>query len=61
VLSYEPEEMKRQLKSIFEELREGKPKDFHPDWEYVAQFERRKLVQKIAAIFDEVAAQRGAR
>ena len=58
VLSYEPEEMKRQLKSIFEEWREGKFKDFHPDWEYVAQFERRKLVQKIAAIFDEVAAQR---
>jgi glycosyltransferase involved in cell wall biosynthesis len=59
VLSYEPEEIKRQLKSIFEEWREGKLKDFHPDWEYVAQFERRKLVQKIAAIFDEVAAQRG--
>ncbi|HXZ95170.1 MAG TPA: glycosyltransferase, partial [Dehalococcoidia bacterium] len=54
VLSYEPEDMKRQLKSIFEEWRQGKFKDFHPDWEYVAQFERRKLVQKIAAIFDEV-------
>jgi glycosyltransferase involved in cell wall biosynthesis len=59
VLCYEPEEMKRQLKSIFEEWREGKLKDFHPDWEYVAQFERRRLVQKIVAIFDEIAAQRG--
>lgn len=59
VLSHEPEEMKGQLKSIFGEWREGKFKDFHPDWDYVAQFERRKLVQKIAAVFDEVAAQRG--
>ncbi len=58
VLSYDPEEMKRQLKPIFQEWREGKFKDFHPDWDYVAQFERRKLVQKIAAVFDEVAAQR---
>jgi hypothetical protein len=61
VLSYEMEEMKRQLKSIFEKWRQGKFKDFHPDWEYVAQFERRKLVQKMAAIFDEVAAQRSDR
>jgi hypothetical protein len=58
VLSYEMEEMKKQLKSIFEEWREGKFKDFHPDWDYVSQFERRKLVQRMAAIFDEVVAQR---
>jgi len=58
VLSYEPEEMKRQLKSIFEEWRVGKFKDFHPDWDYVAQFERRKIVERIAAVFDQVAAQR---
>lgn len=56
VLSYDRAQMKEQLKSIFEEWRRGKFKDFHPDWEYVAQFERRKLVQRIAAIFDEVAA-----
>jgi len=57
VLSYEPEEMKRQLKSIFEEWKQGKFKAFHPDWDYVAQFERKKLVQRMAAIFDEVVAQ----
>ena len=58
VLSHEPEQMKEQLRDIFEQWRQGRFKNFHPDWEYVAQFERRKLVQKIAAIFDEVAAQR---
>jgi glycosyltransferase involved in cell wall biosynthesis len=58
VLSHEPGQMKEELRDIFEQWRQGKFKDFHPDWEYVARFERRKLVQKIAAIFDEVAAQR---
>lgn len=56
VLSYDSDQMKEQLKSIFREWRDGKFKDFHPDWEYVEQFERRKLVQKMAAIFDEVTA-----
>jgi len=56
--AHEMEEMKKQLKSIFAEWREGKFKDFHPDWDYVAQFERRKLVQKMAGIFDEVVAKR---
>jgi len=50
--------MKGQLKSIFREWREGKFKDFHPDRDYVAQFERGKLVQKMAGIFDEVVAKR---
>lgn len=56
--AHEMEEMKKQLKSIFAEWREGKFKDFHPDWDYVAQFERRKIVERIAAVFDQVAAQR---
>jgi glycosyltransferase involved in cell wall biosynthesis len=58
IISHDSEEMKRQLKSIFEEWKQGKFKAFHPDWDYVAQFERKKLVQKIAAVFDEVVAQR---
>lgn len=58
VLSYDSEQMKEQLKSIFAEWREAKFKDFHPDLDYVSQFERRKLVQKIASIFDDVVAQR---
>ena len=54
ILSYEQEKMKEQLKVIFEEWKKGKFKDFHPDWEYIAQFERRKLTRELARIFDEV-------
>jgi glycosyltransferase involved in cell wall biosynthesis len=54
VLSYEPEKMKEQLKVIFDEWRKGKFKDFHPDWEYISQFERRNLIKKLAQVFDEV-------
>jgi glycosyltransferase involved in cell wall biosynthesis len=55
VLSHEPGQMKEQLRDIFEQWRQGKFRDFHPDWEYVAQFERRKLTEKLANIFNEVA------
>jgi len=54
ILSHDPEEMKRQLKDIFSQWREGKLKDFHPDWEYIAQFERRNLTRKLVTIFDKV-------
>jgi len=56
ILSHNPEKMKEQLKNIFEDWKKGKFKDFHPDWEYIAQFERKKLTKKLANIFDEVAA-----
>lgn len=55
VLSHEPGQMKEQLRDIFEQWRQGKFKDFHPDWEYVAQFERRKLTEKLANVFNGVA------
>lgn len=58
VLSYEKEEMKKQLKAIFGQWREGGFKDFHPDGEYVSQFERRNLTTRLVNIFDEVSAQR---
>lgn len=54
ILSHEPGEMREQLKAIFDEWTKGKFKDFHPDREYIAQFERRKLTQKLAELFDEV-------
>ena len=49
-LSYE-----EQLRGIFERWRGGEFDHFHPDWDYVAQFERRKLTEKLAHVFDEVA------
>ncbi len=54
VLSYDLEEMKQQLKDIFAQWRKGKFKDFHPDWEYIAQFERWNLTKKLVAIFNKV-------
>jgi hypothetical protein len=58
VLSYDREKMERQLENIFAEWRGGHFKDFHPDWEYVGQFERKKLTKKLSDIFDEVVGQR---
>ncbi len=54
VLSYEQEEMKKQLKAIFNEWREGKFKNFQPDWGYISQFERRNLVKRLVDVFNEV-------
>ena len=54
ILSYNPEKMKEQLKNIFEDWKNGKFKDFHPDWEYIAQFERKKLTKRLANIFNKV-------
>lgn len=56
VLSYEQEEMKEQLKAIFDQWREGKFKSFHPDWEYVSQFECRNLATRLVDIFNKAIA-----
>lgn len=58
ILSHEAEDMKRQLKSIFSEWKQGRLKDFHPDASYVAQFDRRRLSEKLALVFDKVLEQR---
>jgi len=50
ILSHDSEEMKEQLTDIFNRCRQGKFQDFQPDLEYVAQFERRDLVKRIAAV-----------
>ena len=55
ILSYDEEKMKEQLREIFERWRRREFDDFHPDWDYVAQFERRKLTENLAHLFDEVA------
>jgi glycosyltransferase involved in cell wall biosynthesis len=54
ILSYDKETMKNQLKEIFEKHRGGMFKDFQPSWEYIRQFERKKLTQKLGGVFDEV-------
>ena len=46
--------MKKQITDIFNQWKEGKFKDFHPDWGYVAQFERHRLAEKMVAIFNKV-------
>ena len=55
ILPCDEGDMKKQLREIFKRWRRGEFDDFHPDWDYVAQFERRKLTQQLAQIFDEVA------
>lgn len=54
ILSYDTEKMKDQLRGIFEKHRQGLLKNFQPDWEYISQFERKSLTQRVAGIFDEV-------
>jgi glycosyltransferase involved in cell wall biosynthesis len=56
VLSYEQNKMQEQLKMIFEKWRKGEFKDFHREWEYVAQFERRNLTKGLADVFNEITA-----
>lgn len=58
VLSHERDRMKEQLSVIFDQWRQGKFKNFQPDWEYVSQFERRNLTTRLVDIFNEVSAQR---
>jgi len=52
VLSYDPEKLKQQLTLIFQGWKTGEFKGFRPDWEYVAQFERRNLTKQLAECFD---------
>jgi glycosyltransferase involved in cell wall biosynthesis len=54
ILSHDEKKMKEQLREIFQRWRRGEFNDFHPDWDYVAQFERKKLTEKLAHLFDEV-------
>jgi hypothetical protein len=54
IISHASEEMREQLIDIFNRYRQGKFQDFQPDLEYLAQFERRNLVKKIANIFDNL-------
>lgn len=56
VLSYEQEEMKNQLKTVFDQWRQGKFKDFQANLEYVSQFERRNLTKKLVDIFNGIVA-----
>ncbi len=56
ILSYEFEKMKEQLRNIFRQWKQGEFRNFHPKWEYVSQFERRNLADRIVAIFNQVVA-----
>ena len=53
ILSHERGELKEQLLDIFDQWRGGKFKGFHPDWEYVAQFERRNLTRRLVDVFNK--------
>lgn len=54
ILSHDQERMKRQLIEVFDKWRQGGLKDFHPDWTYVNRFERRRITERIAQLFDKV-------
>lgn len=54
ILPYEKIKMEQQLKQIFEMHKEGTFTNFHPDWKYISQYERKKLTQRLALVFDEV-------
>jgi glycosyltransferase involved in cell wall biosynthesis len=54
VLSFDQEQMRQQLKNIFDGWRKGKLKSFQPDRKYITQFERRNLTKEIVKVFNEV-------
>lgn len=54
ILSFEPERMRQQIKVIFDRWRKGEFKSFQPDGEYIEQFERRKLTERIVKVFNEI-------
>ncbi len=56
VLSYEPERLKQQMQTILDDWRQGAFEGFQPDWDYVAQFARSRLNERIVRIMDQVAA-----
>ncbi len=55
LVPFDPEPMKQQLQAVLARWREGEFREFKPDQEYVRQFERRNLAERIVQIFNEVA------
>jgi len=55
VLDFDERQMRTQLGAIFRRLREGKLKAFRPKQKYVTNFERRKLTQQMARVFNATA------
>lgn len=45
--------MEEKLRIIFNRWRGGNLKDFQPNQEYIAQFEQRKLAERMVKIFNE--------
>jgi len=54
VLSFDRAQMKQQLQAILGEWHRGEIKDFQPDWQYIAQFENRKNMERIAQVLNQV-------
>ena len=55
ILSYDRETMKTQLEQILSRWRAGEFRGWAPDGEYIRQFERRTLTERIVRVFDAVA------
>jgi len=53
ILSYDEESLRKQLRDIFDSWRKGELKDFQPNSEYIKQYERKNLAQRIVSIFNE--------
>lgn len=55
VLPFDQACMKQQLRMIFDEWRRGELKDFRPDTQYITQFERQNITERMVQVFNEVA------
>ena len=54
VLPFDEQQMKKELGTIFERRKRGELEGFQPDQEYITKFERRKLTEQMAEVFDEI-------
>jgi len=58
VLPYGIEAMKAQLRDIFAQYKSGILKDFAPNQDYIAQFERNRLTERMVTIFNSALKER---
>jgi len=55
ILSYNEEQMKQQLTGAVEKWERGEFADFHPNMEYVTQYERKELTRRLSELLNGVA------
>jgi len=53
LLPFDKQQMKEELKTIFDKWRSGNLERFQPNRDYVIRYERRKITQEMVHVFDE--------